>query len=190
MPEPTTASTGTSAIEAAANSLMDRDGKPAPAEPPAASDKPQGEPDGKDEPLGEPGKKALDAERTARQQAERERNELKAKIDAIETANMSELERAQKQAREAQAKVDELPNLVADQLRGYLTGIHKISDEDAALYLTSNDPATLLRQAAGIAERAAVTIPKPDPSQGATSTAALNGDELTNALSRAVGARQ
>jgi hypothetical protein len=180
---------GPSGIEAAANAVLGEQTQ-APAEPKPAESEKQGEPAKDDETLREPGKKALEAERERANKAERERNELRARLDAIETANMSELEKAQKQAREAQAKVDQLPQMVSDQLRGYLQGIHDISDEDAALYLTSNDPGTLLRQAVGISERKAVAVPKPDPSQGATDTVALNGDELTQALSRAVGARQ
>ena len=62
----------------------------------------QGEPAKDDEPLGEGGKKALSAEREARTVAERRAAELQAKIDKIEAANMSDLERAQKAAQDAQ----------------------------------------------------------------------------------------
>ena len=138
--------------------------------------------------LGDAGKKALDAMKAERNEAKKEAAALKARIDQLEAANMTELERAQKEAADAKAQVEKLPEMVADHLRGYLTGIHSISDEDAALYLTSNDPAVLLKQAAGIATRT-TTTPKPDPTQGAQNALALNGDGLTQALARAVGAR-
>lgn len=170
-------------LEAAAAALTGEQ-QPIPTEPK------QGDP-ADTEALGEGGKKALKAEREARTAAERQAAELKARLDAIEAANMSDLERAQKAAADAQAELAKVPQLVADQLRGHLKGIHAISDEDAELYLTSNDPATLLKQAVGIASRAqqTATTPKPDLTQGAQQAPALNGDALTEALARAVGAR-
>lgn len=170
-------------IEAAAASLT--------GSQPVATPEVQGEP-AEAEALGEGGKKALKAEREARAAAERQMAELKAKLDSIEAANMSDLERAQKAAADAKAELDKMPQLVADQLRGHLTAIHGISDEDRDLYLTSSDPATLLKQAVGIATRSqtqAATAPKPDLTQGAQNAMALNGDALTEALARAVGAR-
>ena len=187
MSEPTPAPVA-NPIEAAAQMLKDAD-KPIEA---TAVEVKQGEPAADDATLGEGGKKALKAEREARTAAERQAAELRAKLDAIESANMTELERAQKAAADAKAELERVPQMVADQLRGYLQGIHGISDEDAELYLTSSDPATLLKQAAGIAARAetqAATAPKPDLTQGAQSAPALNSDALTEALARAVGAR-
>lgn len=138
--------------------------------------------------LGDAGKKALDRMKAERNEAKQEAAALKARLDKLEAANMTELERAQKDAQEAREQVEKLPSLVADHLRDHLTDLHKISPEDRELYLTSNDPATLLKQAVGIATRS-TTTPKPDLSQGAQNALALNGDGLTQALERAVGRR-
>lgn len=138
--------------------------------------------------LGDAGKQALDRMKAERNEAKQEAAALKARLDKIEAANMSELERAQKERDEAKAELEKLPSLVADQLRSHLTEIHGISEENRDLYLTSNDPATLLKQAVGIASRAE-TAPKPDLTQGAQHAMALNGDGLTQALERAVGRR-
>lgn len=146
----------------------------------------QGNPD--EAALGDAGKKALDAMKAERNEAKKQAAALQAQLDEIKAANMTDLERAQKEAADAKAEVEKLPTMVADHLRGYLTGIHAISEEDSALYLTSNDPAVLLKQAAGIASRT-TTTPKPDPTQGAQNALALNGDGLTEALARAVGAK-
>lgn len=129
-----------------------------------------------------------EAARKVNRDLERKLKEAQARLAELEAANMTELERAQKEAADAKAEVEKLPNLVADHLRSYLVGIHGISDEDSDLYLTSNDPAVLLKQAAGIATRT-TTTPKPDPTQGAQNALALNGDGLTEALARAVGAK-
>jgi len=138
--------------------------------------------------LGDAGKKALDRMKAERNEAKQEAAALKARLDKLEAANMSELERAQKEAEEAKAEVEKIPAVVASHLRDHLTVLHEISPENRELYLTSDDPATLLKQAVGIAARTS-TNPKPDLSQGAQNDAALNGDGLTQALERAVGRR-
>lgn len=138
--------------------------------------------------LGDAGKKALDRMKAERNEAKQEAAALKARLDKLEAANMSDLERAQKEAQDAKAEVEKIPAVVADHLRDHLTELHGISAENRELYLTSNDPATLLKQAVGIASRTA-TAPKPDLSQGAQHAVALNGDGLTQALERAVGRR-
>jgi hypothetical protein len=170
--------TGTSALEAAANALTG--GDPAPLE-----DKQQGDPAESDETLGEGGKKALVAERKAREAAEKQAAELKARLDKIEAANMSDLERAQKEAADAK---EAAAKATADALRFRVAAQNGISDEDADLFLTGSDLETLTKQATRLKERTPTT-PKPDPSQGAQHALALNGDGLTEALSRAVGAR-
>lgn len=138
--------------------------------------------------LGDAGKKALDRMKAERNEAKQEAAALKARLDKLEAANMTELERAQKEAQEAKAELEKMPALVAEHLRNHLTEIHGISEENRDLYLTSNDPATLLKQAVGIASRTS-TSPKPDLTQGSQNVTPLNGDGLTEALARAVGAR-
>lgn len=179
MSEPTntpTTPSGTQAIEAAAAALA---GQPA-----EASSEPVES--GSDEPLGEGGKKALAAERKARTEAEKREADLKARLDKIEAANMSDLERAQKEAADAK---DVAAKATAEALRFRVAAQHGISDEDAELFLTGTDNETLSRQAQRLTERTPTT-PRPDPSQGAQHAEPLNGDGLTQALSRAVGARQ
>src|SRR5690606_7281347 len=130
-------------------------------------------------------KKALKAEREARNAAEKQAAELKAKLDKIEAANMSDLERAQKEAADAK---EAAAKATTDALRFRVAAQHGISEDDAELFLTGADVDTLTKQATRLKERTPTT-PKPDPSQGATHATALNGDGLTEALSRAVGAR-
>jgi hypothetical protein len=178
MSETQTAPTGPNAIEAAANQLKG-DPAPKPEEP-----KKQGEP-AEDESLGDGGKKALKAEREARTAAERQAAELRAQLDKIEAANMSDLERAQKEAKDA---AEEAAKARVDVLRFRVAAQHGITEEDAELFLTGTDADTLTKQASRLKERTP-TSPKPDLSQGSQNTQALNGDGLTEALSRAVGAR-
>ena len=175
MSEPT-ATTGTEAIEAAANALKDGE-KPTEAK--------QGEPAATDDAnLGDAGKKALKAERDARAAAEKALAEAKAELDKIAAANMSDLERAQKEAKDAQ---EAAAKATADALRFRVASQHGISEEDAELFLTGTDLDTLAKQATRLKERTP-TGPKPDLSQGAAAPLGLNSDGLTEALARAVGA--
>ena len=104
-----------------------------------------------DAPLGEGGKKALEAERTARATAEKAAAELQAKLDEIEKANLSEVERAKREAEEARA---ELVKAKGEALRARIQAKHGISDEDADLFLTGSDQATLAKQAERLASKA------------------------------------
>jgi len=82
--------------------------------------------------------------------------DLKAKagrLDEIEQANKSEAEKATERVAKAEAEVAKVPALVAEQLRGHLVKLHKINDEDAALFLTAADPELLLKQADRLVER-------------------------------------
>ena len=126
---------------------------------------PEGEKQGDpaDKPLGENGERALKAEREARTAAEKQAAAFKAKLDEIEAANLSDLEKAQKQAQDAQ---EAAAKATAEALRFRVAAKHGISDEDADLFLTGSDAETLEKQAARLMERTP-TGPKPDPSQGA-----------------------
>ena len=136
-----------------------------PTEPTEPQEQTQGDPD--DAPLGEGGKKALDAERAARKEAERSAAELQARLDEIEKANESALERAQREANEAK---EAATKATAEALRLRVAAKHGISDEDADLFLTGADEDTLTRQAERLAARNAADgaprAPKPDPNQG------------------------
>jgi hypothetical protein len=127
------------------------------------ADATQGEPAATDKPLGENGEKALKAEREARTAAEKSAAALQKQLDEIAAANLSDLERAQKAAADAQALADQA---TAEALRLRVAAKHGISDEDADLFLTGTDPETLERQAARLADRTATAGPRPDLSQG------------------------
>lgn len=73
-----------------------------PTTPPDPATEPEGEPAGEPD-LGDAGKAAIKAERTARAAAERENKELKKRLDKLEEANLNEVERAIKQARDEAA---------------------------------------------------------------------------------------
>ena len=120
--------------------------------------------------------------------AEAKDNRLKAKeLDEFKQAQMSELEKAQAIAQESQTAAQKAQ---AEALRWRIAAKHGISDEDAETFLTGSDEETLKRQAerlAALAEKSPTT-PKPDLSQGGSSTApALNSDGLEEALRSKLG---
>lgn len=146
----------------------------------------QGEP--ADKPLGENGEKALKAERDRAKDLEKQLNAATGKLTELERANETAIEKATREAQEAKSQVEQIPHKVADQLREHLTKIHGISEEHRNLYLTSNDPEVLLKQAAGLVERTPTGAPKPDLTQGGNGAAvALNSDALENALRSKLG---
>ena len=149
-----------------------------------ASTEPQGDPAPADKPLGENGEKALKAEREARAAAEKAADALQKQLDEINAANLSDLERAQKAAKEAQEEAARAP---VQAFREAAVKFGGISREDADLFLTGSDTATLERQAARLVERTPIT-PRPDPSQGGNGTPpALNSNALEQALKSKLG---
>lgn len=142
-------------------------------EPNEPTTDPQGEPAAADKPLGENGEKALKAEREARAAAERSAAALQKQLDDIAAANLSDLEKAQKAAADAQAAADKA---TTEALRLRVAAKHGISDEDADLFLTGSDQETVERQAAALVARTS-TSPKPDLSQGAKGTPAAGTPE-------------
>lgn len=127
--------------------------------------------DSADKPLGENGEKALKAEREARAAAEKSAAALQKQLDDIAAANLSDLEKAQKAAADAQA---DAAKATAEALRLRIAAKHGISDEDADLFLTGSDMETVEKQAAALAARTS-NGPKPDLSQGAKGTTAAGG---------------
>lgn len=126
-----------------------------------------------DKPLGENGEKALKAERDARAAAEKSAAALQKQLDDIAAANLSDLEKAQKAAADAQA---DAAKATAEAMRLRVAAKHGISDEDADLFLTGSDMETVEKQAAALAARTS-TGPKPDLSQGAKGTTAAGSPE-------------
>lgn len=104
--------------------------------------------------------------------------EKRAKENAAAAKRLSELEEAQKtedQKREervkaAEAEVASVPQKVSEALRSHLVAIHKISDEDAELFLTATEPELLLKQVARLVAQTPQG-PQPNPQQGNPSQA-------------------
>lgn len=144
----------------------------------------QGDPDFADKPLGEGGEKALKAERERASKAEKSAAALQKQLDDINAANMSDLEKAQKAATDAQA---EAAKATAEAFREAAVIFGAIPAEDAELFLTGADKETLQKQAARLVERTP-TAPRPDLSQGGKGDAlALNGDPLLDSLKSKLG---
>ena len=137
--------------------------------------------------LGDAGKRAIKAEREARQAAEKAAKDLAAKLKELEDRDKTEAERLTEAKVAAEQKAAEA---LAEALRYKVATRFGINDEDAGLYLTGNDEATLVRQAERLAElaKASGATPKPDLTQGGKGTPALNSSALEESLRRAVGA--
>lgn len=172
--------TGTEAIERAASAL---------ATPDAETTTPLAEVDETDANLGDAGKQALDRMKAERNEAKRQSAELKAQLDKLEAANMSELERAQKEAKDAQ---EIAAKATRDALRYRIAAESGIT-ENTDLILTASDEETMRKQAALWSQQKPVeqprTAPRADLTQGSQAPPALNSDALTEALARAVGKR-
>ncbi len=139
---------------------------------------PDAEPEASDS-LGDAGKKALTAERQRAAQFKRQADELKARLDAIEAEKLSDIEKAQRAASEATARLAEfertplrqrvalekgVPASLVDRLRGD-TEDEITADADSLLALVN-----------------APTTPKPDLSQGGRGPATPSAprDEFAN----------
>lgn len=140
--------------------------------------------------LGDAGKKALDAMKRDRNDARSEANALKAQLDLFKQSQMSDLEKAQTLAADAQKVAAQAQ---AEALRWRIAAKHGISDDDAETFLTGSDEATLTRQAERLSQMAATAstappTPKPDLTQGqAGNPLPLNSDGLENALREKLG---
>jgi hypothetical protein len=135
-----------------------------------------------DKPLGENGEKALKAEREARATAEKNAAALQKQLDDIAAANLSDLEKAQKAATDAQAIAEAATR---EALRLRIAAKHGISDEDADLFLTGSDQETVERQAAALVARTAPGTtpgPRPDLSQGSKGEPATSDQAAANWL--------
>ena len=158
----------------------------APVEPTAT------EPPAEDRPKVVPAHE-LAGERKARQAAERATQELQARLDQIEAAKLSDLERVQKQNESLAEKASAAE---AKVLRLEIANEYHISKDDAEIFLTGKDVDTLTAQAKRLAELSTVepgepvTAPGPraDLSQGPKGAPpALNSDGLTEAINHKLG---
>ena len=138
-----------------------------------------------DKPLGENGEKALKAERDARTAAEKAATALQKQLDEINAANLSDLEKAQKKAADAEAAAVQAQ---AESLRYRIASEAGIT-ENAELILIGGDEETMRKQAALWNERAS-TSPRPDLSQGSKgeppsgSTAQMFADAIEGSFTR------
>lgn len=128
-----------------------------PEVPAPAADAPQDKPqEGAEEQA-----KTFDAEyvEKLRKEAAKYRTEAKANADAakrlseIEDEKKSESEKVADRIAKAEAEVASVPTKVAAALRDHLVALHKISDEDAELFLTASEPELLLKQIDRLVER-------------------------------------
>ncbi|WP_406234940.1 hypothetical protein [Nocardia sp. NBC_01009] len=114
-----------------------------------------------DDGLGDGGKKALEAERLARKEAEKAQKAAEAKVKTFEDAQKSD---AQKQAERLAELETEAATAKHEALRFKYAAKHQLSDEDAETFLTGADEATIAKQAARLAELVAGgATPKPQP---------------------------
>jgi len=143
----------------------------------------QGEP--ADKPLGPNGEKALAAERAARKSAETAAADLQAKLDKIEQANLTELEKAQRAATEARAQLEQITRQNTRNAVALTKGV----PADLVEFLTGDTEEQIAAKADVLMARLnAPKTPLPDATQGAKgSTHALNSDPLLDALKSKLG---
>jgi len=132
--------------------------------------------------LGEAGSNALVVERKARAKAEREAKALKARLDEIEASKLSESEKANRRAEEAEARAAAAEQR-AERFR--IATQFGMTDEEAEVLLTGPDADIMTRQAELFAAARKATKPNgvQAPSEGKVpAPPALNSDDLESAL--------
>jgi hypothetical protein len=143
------------------------------------------EPQGDPVELGDGGKKALEAERKRANALEKQLKAFQGEREAAEAEKLTELERAQKAAKEASERLAEYEKTTMRQKVALDTGL------PAALVgrLQGDDEESLIADAESLmALLNTPTTPKPDPSQGAKGEAhALNGDPLLSTIKNKLG---
>ena len=119
-----------------------------------------------EETLGDPGKKALAAERDARKAAERRFAEAEARLKEIEDANLSELQKAQRDAEEYRSK---LASLQVENARSRIA-LEKGVPSDLIEFIVGEDEEQMAAKADLLMSRLNSTpsTPKPDFTQGAS----------------------
>lgn len=137
--------------------------------------------------LGDKGKAAIDRMKAERDEAKRNAATLKAQLDKIAEANLSDLDKARKEAEEFKSLAEKA---TIDALRFRIAAEAGIT-ENVDLILTAPDEETMRRQAALWASKPEAQTaggPRADLSQGGSGTAIpLNGDGLEDALKSKLG---
>lgn len=145
------------------------EGAPEPVATPDPVTLPAATPDPKDEALGEGGIKALQSERDARAKAEKDLADARTQLQQIEDAKLSDIQKAQKEAADAAARVTALESANA---RLSALAKYPVAEEYQDL-VTGTDAASYEASAKRVSELVAKTqtpgTPKPDPSGGARS---------------------
>ena len=176
----------------------------APTAPAAPATPATGDPDD----LGEGGKRALKAERDARSAAERERDELKTRLDELENSSKTEHEKAIAQAKkdgatevlskvQAQVRRSEVrAALSAAGVSGAMLDLAAKADEFAALKVTDEGVVQGLDQAIADLKKALPDLFKAQPAGGGKApdfgggprgTPAGAGTDLNTFIRRAAG---
>lgn len=128
--------------EAASSTSATGDGGDNPTDPPEGQPKPT-------ETVDFWKQKAREQEKRAKENADAAK-----RLDELEQASKSDLEKANDRAAKAEAEVGTIPAKVADALRVHLVALHEISKDDAELFLTATDPELLVKQVNGLIGRA------------------------------------
>ena len=153
------------------------------AEAQAATDHEETAPRDAEDNLGDAGKRALAAERDARRSAERELSAIQARLKEIEDANLSELQKAQRDADEYRAQLDNLRR-ESDRNR---VALEKGVPSDLIEFITGDTAEEMAAKADVLVARLspASTTPKPDRTQGTSSPAqkATTADQFADFLS-------
>jgi len=134
------------------------------------------------EALGEGGIKALTAERRRANAAEKEAKALKARLDEIEAAKLSDTEKADRRAAEAEARAIAAE---ASAQRFRIATRFGMTDEEADVILTGPDEDTMVKQAELFTARTKQAKPEGVrvPAEGKVpAPPALNSDDLESAL--------
>lgn len=170
--------------------------QPAAGEEPAkGDDKPK--PTKPGDKLGDPGKRALESERKARRDAEKDLKALKAKVQEFEDRDKSDLERATSRAEEAETRVAAaLSRAVKSEVKAQAANLFT-DPEDAAAFLDLSkyaadldgeidaeqigaDLSDLLERKPHLAKAAPAPEPRrtpaPDPSQGSSGNRKTTAD--------------
>lgn len=114
------------------------------------------------EPLGDGGKAALEAERKARREADKQLKALQARIQEFEDRDKSEAERLLARAEKAEK---DAANLAAAIAKRDIAAKFGITDaDDISLFLTGTDEETLTKQAERLAARSTQAPPPAAPS--------------------------
>jgi flagellar biosynthesis GTPase FlhF len=168
-------------------------GDPAPSTEPTAEVEPEPQ-------VGDAGKKAIEEERKARREAEKQLKALNAELEQFRQQSMTDAEKAIEAARQearAQALAEVGSKVAAAEIRAAASGRLEADQLDLLLenlnvsrFIGEDgevDREAVSRFVDGIAPKASLA-PRGALDQGARTSMPLNGDPVENALRAAVGA--